>query len=263
MKRCLITGSAAGIGRALVQRYQHEGYDVTGIDITPLTVALPESSSDSNGPDVELRIQADLTDPGEVTRVLEELCSHSERTPFDVMIHNAGINCVGPFTASRWEHQRKLVALNLTTPMLLSAGLLRHNLIQSTATLVFISSLSHFVSYPGAAAYAASKDGLASYAASLCAFLQPHGGHVLTVYPGPTRTEHARKHSPDNSREHKRMHPDELAHRIHVAATKRRRVLIPGVKNHAFAAFGHFMPRMSEKAMKKALFDKVQTLEQG
>jgi hypothetical protein len=36
----------------------------------------------------------------------------------------------------------------------------------------------------------------------------------MTVFPGPTRTAHARRYSPDNSREEKRMVPEELAERI-------------------------------------------------
>ncbi|MEZ4606833.1 MAG: SDR family oxidoreductase [Deinococcales bacterium] len=53
------------------------------------------------------------------------------------------------------------------------------------SSLIFISSLAHFVSYPSASSYAASKTGLAAYARSLRIQLAPQGIHVLTVFPSP------------------------------------------------------------------------------
>ena len=140
---------------------------------------------------------------------------------------------------------------------MLTAELLRAERIEPGGTLVFVSSLSRFVAYPGAASYAASKDGLASYARSLSVSLAPKNVNVLTVYPGPTRTEHARRHSPPGSSEAKRMPPAELAARIRRAVEARKRVLIPGAANRVFAALGHVAPGITERALKKAILDKL------
>lgn len=91
--------------------------------------------------------------------------------------------------------------------------------------MVFVSSLAHFVSYPGASVYAASKDGLAAYARSL-RVAEP-ALHVLTVFPGLTRPAHARRYGPDNSREARRMPPEKLAELIYRAVQRRQKVLIP------------------------------------
>ena len=123
--------------------------------------------------------------------------------------------------------------------------------------MAFISSLSHFVSYPGAAVYAASKDGIAAYARSLALALTPQQMHVLTVFPGPTRTEHARRYSPDNSREGRRMPPEQLAQQILVAVQRRHRMLIPGLGNRLFARFGHWFPHQSEQIMRRIILDKL------
>lgn len=113
------------------------------------------------------------------------------------------------------------------------------------------------MSYPGAAVYAASKDGLASYARSLAVALAPQGIHVLTVYPGPTRTAHARRYSPDNSREARRMPPDKLAAAVVRAVARRQRVLVPGAGNQLFAVIGRWFPGLGEWAMKKTLWEKL------
>jgi short-subunit dehydrogenase len=101
--------------------------------------------------------------------------------------------------------------------------------------------------------YAATKDGLASYARSLSVALAPCGIHVLTVFPGPTRTEHARRYSPDNSREEKRMAPEALAEQIFQAVKRRRRALVPGLGNRVFAWMGFCVPKVAEAVMRRVM----------
>ena len=253
-KRCLITGTSAGIGLSLARCYLRAGCEVVGIDRDASKFGIAESDEER----ARLQeVQADLSDPLEVDRLIEVLGERLGKASFDIIIHNAGVNSVGPFESAVWQKQAALIEVNLTTPMVLTARFLEESWVAEGASIVFVSSLSHFVGYPGAASYAASKDGLAAYAQSLSAWLKPRGGHVLTVYPGPTRTDHARRHSPDNSREEKRMHPDELAQRIFRAVKERRRTLVPGLANRLFAAFGHWMPHKSDRAMKKAILDKL------
>jgi short-subunit dehydrogenase len=127
-------------------------------------------------------------------------------------------------------------------------------LLRKSVRLVFLSSLSHYVSYPGAAVYAASKDGLAHYARSLQAALPAAG--TLTVFPGPTRTEHARRYSPDNSREENRMPPEDVAAAILRGVTDGRSRLIPGTANRMMALAGHLAPRLLELGMKKMILEK-------
>jgi short-subunit dehydrogenase len=112
-----------------------------------------------------------------------------------------------------------------------------------------MSSLSHFVGYPGASVYAATKDGIASYAWSIRQELRSDNIHVLSVYPGPTRTAHARRYSVDNTHEHKRMHPDELARQIYKCVANRRRTLVPGLSNGVMAGFGKWLPGIAERVM--------------
>ena len=105
--------------------------------------------------------------------------------------------------------------------------------------------------------YAASKDGIAAYARSLAVGLGRQGLYVLTVYPGPTRTAHARRYSPDNHREHRRMAPERLAMLIWAAVERHDSMLIPGLANQLAASVGRLFPTLSEYIMRKSLFDKL------
>ncbi|MEM7306816.1 MAG: SDR family NAD(P)-dependent oxidoreductase [Planctomycetota bacterium] len=259
MSRCAITGAAAGIGRALALELGAAGHDVLGLDVDRSASEATADELRSRGVEASF-LHADLAAPaGAEAAAAELVAAVSANGTLDVLVHNAGINAVGAFAESDLAAQKRVLAINLTAPLILTARLLEAGAVGAGGTIVFVSSLSRFVGYPGAAAYAASKDGLASYARSLSVALAPSRIHVLTVYPGPTRTEHARRHSPAGSSEERRMPPEELARRIRRAIDARRRVLVPGAANAFFATLGHVAPRVAEGAMRKAIFDKLPT----
>ena len=241
--RCGITGAAAGIGLALAREYAGAGYAVEGIDREPKTEVRGAAA---------VR-QADLARLDGCEAAADIL----GREPLAVLIHNAGINSVAAFEGSDPATAERLLAVNLLAPMLLTSRLLQSRALVEGSGLVFVSSLSRFVGYPGAAVYAASKDGLASYARSLAVALAPRGVRVLTVYPGPTRTEHARRHSPPGSSEARRMPPEVLAARVRRAAEAGRRTLVPGAGNALAAAVGHLAPRLAERAMRRVIYERL------
>ena len=254
MKRCVVTGAASGIGRALAAAYVAEGFEVVGIDrdesgLVEVKKELGEPFS---------FIQVDL---GERERLASLVTQLAQGSPLGVFIHSAGINHVGAFVNSDLSRQRSVLEVNLSAPLLLTAHLLRQEVLKRGSSLVFISSLSHFVGYPGAAVYAASKSGLAAYARSLSVALAPRGVHVLTIYPGPTRTPHAAKYSPggasDKRLESRRMSPDVLAQKIVRAVRAKRPVLVPGLSNKVIASIGRLAPGVTGRVMRRAILDKL------
>ncbi|MDE2830818.1 MAG: SDR family NAD(P)-dependent oxidoreductase [Gemmatimonadota bacterium] len=247
MKHAVITGAAHGIGKALAHRFAQAGYAITGVDIDAAGAAIVERELDARFVIADLRSEADIA------RVLPELL----QKPIDVLIHNAGINAVGRFSEISIETQEQLIAVNLYAPMRLTAALLKTDLIAKGASIVFISSLSHYTSYPGAATYAATKSGLASYARSLSIALAPQNIHIMTVFPGPTRTAHARRHSPHNTREEKRMPPEKLAHHIFRGTKKKKHLIIPGATNRMLALLGKYCPPLMAYAMRKVILEKL------
>ena len=250
---CVITGAADGIGRALALAFAGAGYVVTGVDVDQARAAQTAQELSAISGDAQI-VTADLAAADAIPRLLDKLTA---RPMVDVLIHNAGINAVGHFAQMPLARQLLVLDVNFRAPLLLTAGLLDQNRLAAHGTVVCIASLSYFVSYPGAAVYAASKDGLTSFARSLRVALTPADINVLTVFPGPTRTAHARRYSPDNRRESKRMAPVELAARILAAVMARRHRLIPGPSNRLSAGLGRLAPRLTEWAMQKTILDKI------
>lgn len=251
-KHVVITGVAEGIGKALALRFGEDGYQVTGIDVN-IGGAL-DTKAEMAQKGVEMKfIAANLAKAADVLPAAAVL---ARGTKVDVLIHNAGISAVGRFADLELESQLKVIDVNFTAPLLLTAELLHRDGLSRGCSLVFISSLSHFVGYPGAAVYAATKDGLSSYARSLAVALGREA-QILTVYPGPTRTAHAHRYSPDNSREAARMPPERVAEMTCRAVKWHRRILLPGGTTKLFALLGYLTPRSMERVVKRLIFDKL------
>lgn len=250
---CVITGAADGIGRALAEAIGAAGYVITGVDVDRTRAEALQSSMTAAGVDIQF-IHGDLSAIDTLPQVVAAL---ADRPPIDLLIHNAGISAVGAFVDSNLARQRAVFDINFTAPVLLTALLLRQERIAHGASFVFISSLSRFMSYPGAALYAATKDALASYARSLAVAAVSQQSHVLTVFPGPTRTAHARRYSPDNRREANRMPPTTLARLILAAVKARRQILIPGIANRGAAILGRCFPTLAEQLMRRTIYARL------
>lgn len=246
----LITGFGEGIGRSLALAAAQQGYAILGVDVDRAKgEACAEEIRRAGGEATPLC--ADLSQPDQVADLLARLQDHPS---VDLLIHNAGISAVGRFEGIPLVQQEAVLRLNLVAPLLLTQGLLARGQIAPGSALVWLSSLSHYTGYPGAAVYAASKDGLASMGRSLRVALAGQGIHSLVVFPGPTRTAHARRYSPDNRREHRRMLPETLAAHIMDGVARRRWVVIPGPANKLVALAGRLLPGAMTGIMRRALY---------
>ncbi len=249
---CVITGAANGIGRALALAFAAAGYTITGVDLDRERAMRTQAELINAGGKARFII-GDLGDADQIGRIADQV---ARRPRVDVLIHNADASAVGAFVRLPLVLQMKVLDVNLSAPLLLTRALLAAGRLKAGGSLVFLSSLSHFASYPGAAVYAASKSGLASYASSLAIALAPRNVNVLTVY-GPTRIAHARRYSPDNGREERPMPPEVLAGRIMDAVHARRHQLIPGPANRLLGVAGRLVPGATETVMRRMIFEQM------
>ena len=244
--RALITGAAAGLGRALGEAVVARGGSLVALDRDEARLAALGEGVDA--------VAADLTDTAALDSVGDDL---GGRGPYDLVVMNAGINATGPFEAIAIADQSAVIAVNLTAPMALTAALLRHDAICPGGALVFVSSLSRFVSYPGAASYVASKHGIAVFAKSLRRPLAKQRIRVLTVFPGPLDTGHAERHAPPGLGRNRRMAPDVAAKAILAAASRRSGEFVPGAGPHMLALLARLAPVTATAIMRRFIFQKL------
>ncbi|MCH2078579.1 MAG: SDR family NAD(P)-dependent oxidoreductase [Rhodobacteraceae bacterium] len=237
----VITGAANGLGRALALASHERGEDVLAIDLDAQSLeTLPTKW-----------IALDLTSADAAARIASE-------SPISRIIHSAGISGTGPFESIPAEHHARILALNLEAPVAITCALLRAQAMAPGATHAFVGSLSTYTGYPGAVSYAASKDGLASFAASLRKSL-PDGDHAACIFPGPMATNHAARYAPDNSEKTvaARQSTEEAAALILKGLDARKAVIVPGGKARLMATVCKLAPGLAGRLLKKALYEKL------
>ena len=255
--RVLVTGAAAGLGRALAGELLDRNAEVVGVDLD--LQAMDDLVDRGRGAFTAKRY--DLAYPDEVSAMLLAL----RDKPFDMVILNAGINVTGRFEDIPTADHERLIGVNLKAPLLLATGLVREGLVgtpdrkgRRQGRIVFISSLSHVTGYPGACVYAATKDGVALFARSLAKdWRKRHGIRLLTVFPGPIRTAHASRHAPPGAGRGSRQDPKALARTILKAARSNKRELYPSLRAQTAAVLGRLFPFFITRVMRRALYDRM------
>ena len=246
--KALVTGAGHGLGLALTLELLDRGAQVVGVDRDgPALERLAQGY-------VEL-FEGRLCDLGDL-RAVERLLARLEG-PFDLVVLNAGISATGNFARIPVEAYDRLVRINVSAPLLMAQRLVRDEALARGGTIVFVSSLSHVTGYPGASVYAATKDAVAIYARSVRKPFAKRGVRVLTVFPGPVRTQHAARHAPEGAKASRRMDPRFLARKILGAVRLRERVLYPGLGALTAYSLGSLAPRTATRLMGRAIFRKL------
>lgn len=243
-KRALVTGGSAGLGAAAVSWLQAKIHDVVVLDREhPAPGKVPVG-----------HIGCDLSSRTELDNVMPELIAAG---PYDVVFLNAGINATGRFERIDAQAHMNVIRINAEAPMVITARLFEANAFTHGAAMVFVSSLSHFTGYPGAASYAASKDALAVYAKSMRRYAKTAGVTLTVAFPGPLNTGHAEQHAPEGADASKRMDADEAAKLILSDALAGRKTSIPGSANRLFAIIGRIAPKPVTALMRKLIYDRL------
>jgi NAD(P)-dependent dehydrogenase (short-subunit alcohol dehydrogenase family) len=172
--RAFVTGGGRGLGQAVVERLRRDGGRVCVVDIRP-----------ASGVDL-------VGDVSDADFVGEAVAFASERLGgLDVLVNNAGIG--GPSTTvvdTDPAAFRRVLDVNLVGSFLTARAAAGVMVAQGDGgAIVNIGSIFGEQGVANAAAYCASKGGVALLTHSLALELAPHGVRVNTVAPGNMATE--------------------------------------------------------------------------
>src|SRR3954453_9819965 len=177
----VITGASSGIGEATARALVADGYRVALLARRADRLhALAEELGDG-----AVAIQADV--PARDALVVAAQRVQDELGAADVLVNNAGVMLLGPFTSEQREEQRRMVEVNLLGAMTATEVFL-DQLRDGGGDLVNISSVAGRTARAGNAAYAATKWGMNGWSEALRQELQPVV-RVVVVEPGAVSTE--------------------------------------------------------------------------
>ena len=166
-KRAIVTGGAAGIGRAIVERFIEEGTEVVVFDIRP--------RDPGHG-------KVDITDYAAVKKAVDEA------GPVDILINNAGWDMFKPFLKTDPEFWQKIISLNLVGAMNMLHCVLPGMVARGGGKVVSVASDAGRVGSSGEAVYSACKGGIIALTKTLARELASKGVRLNTVCPGLTET---------------------------------------------------------------------------
>lgn len=183
-RRALVTGASSGIGAAVARLLAAEGYRVALL--ARRREELEAVAADLREPARHLALVCDLTDADALARAVEE--AGSAFGGLDLVVNNAGIGYRARVADLEPEPLARLVATNLTAPLLVCRAALPHLRRGRAPVMVLVSSVLGRRGYPTQAAYAATKAGICSLGESLRLEWRREGVAVCTLDPGLTRT---------------------------------------------------------------------------
>jgi 3-oxoacyl-[acyl-carrier protein] reductase len=177
-KAALVTGASGGIGGAIARALHAQGATValSGTRVAPLEALAGELGERAHV------VPCDLSDGAALAGLAK--AAADAMGAVDILVNNAGITRDQLFMRMSDEDWDAVIAVNLTSIMKLSRGVVRGMMKARWGRIVNISSVVGVTGNPGQANYAAAKAGVIGMSKSLAAEVASRGITVNCVAPG-------------------------------------------------------------------------------
>lgn len=182
----IITGGAAGIGRAAARRFAAQGDHVAILDRDGFS---GEAAATELGGE-HFALQVDVSDEAALVKAMS--AAHARLGRLDVLVNNAAtiFTGSGPALDLEMADWRKIVAINAMGVHVAAREAVALMRAQGKGgAIVNLASLAGIVAVPLSTAYSASKAAVIGLTRSLVAECLPLGIRVNAVLPGFTATE--------------------------------------------------------------------------
>ncbi len=177
-----ITGSSTGFGRILVDELLDRGETVVATSRNPATLEVLRQSFG----DQILLPQLDVADPEQCSSAVQMALHAFGR--IDVLVNNAGFGVYGSLEEVPMEIVREQFETNVFGVLNVLKAALPSMRARRNGTILNISSIAGWMSFPGSGVYGASKFALEGLTESLEAELRPLGIRTILIEPGGFHT---------------------------------------------------------------------------
>ena len=177
-KAALVTGAASGLGRATARKLAEAGADLCIVDVNADRLA---ETAGMLGNSAVLAHVANLADPDACTGAVAATVERFGR--LDALCNIAGIIRMAHSHEMPRDHYLQTIAINLNAPWFLSQAAIPH-LLEANGAIVNCASSAALIGEAYAAAYCASKAGLANMTKAMAMEYARKPIRINAVAPG-------------------------------------------------------------------------------
>lgn len=247
----IITGASSGIGKALAYALAKNGNKLVlaSRNKKRLTDVLQAINTDNIN---AISIITDVTKEEDCKNLIKKCIAEFGR--IDVLINNAGISMRALFNKSNIEVIKKVINTNFWGTVFCTKYALPY-LLQSSGSLIGVSSIAGHIGLPERSAYSASKFAMNGFLESIRSENQDNNLHVLIACPGFTTSNIRKvaltedgtpqKESPRN--EEKMMSAEKVAKSIIYAIDCKKDTLILTTKGKFAIWLNRFFPSIAKR----------------
>ncbi len=185
-KLIVVTGGTKGIGRAIVEKFSGEGFDVATCARKKEDLELLKEGMEKTSAVRILIHSADLSEKSQVKAFSEFVLSLDR--PVDVLVNNAGFFSPGQTTEEPEGSLEHTINTNLYGAYYMTRGLIQAMKTRRAGHIFNMCSIASIKAYPNGGSYAISKFALLGFSKVLREELKEFGIRVTAVMPGATKT---------------------------------------------------------------------------
>ncbi len=188
MSNIIITGCNRGIGKAILEKFASNGWNIWAhmrhkneeFESYLLNLAVEN----------HIWIKPIYFDLGDEVQIKESMKNiFSEKKEIDVLVNNAGIGNYEIFQRTTIQKARELFEINFFAPYQIIQYCLKKMVLQKRGVIINISSIASLDANSGDSVYGASKAAMNLLTKDLAAEVGKFGIRVNAVAPGPVETE--------------------------------------------------------------------------
>ncbi|ALO46197.1 glucose 1-dehydrogenase [Pseudohongiella spirulinae] len=182
----LVTGAAAGLGRATALAFAKEHCRLVIADVDETGLQQSEQLLKTTGCEV-LAVCANTADPDDVTQLHNAIMQRFGQ--LDYACNNAGIEGLqAPTAETSLENFDRVIGVNLRGVFLCMQAQLRIMLPRKQGSIVNMASVAGLVGFAGLPAYCASKGGVVQLTRAAALEYAEQGIRINAVCPGAIKT---------------------------------------------------------------------------
>ena len=176
----IITGASSGIGEATAKTFSAAGHPLL---LLARRVERLEALKLPNS----LNLKVDVTNRDQFIAAVEK--AEAQFGPADLLVNNAGVMLLGKMQAQEPEEWQAMMDVNVKGVLNGVKAVLNQMIERQGGTIINISSIAGFKTFPNHAAYCATKYAVHGLTESIRGEVAEHNVRVSLVSPGVVETE--------------------------------------------------------------------------